>query len=42
MKKQKSKVKTPTKLQEDRHFSRVADKRLSQKQKRTSHNKAWK
>ena len=28
-------------LQEDIYFSKVADKRLSQKQKRVSHNKAW-
>ena len=28
-------------LQEDIYFSRVADKRLSQKQKRVSHDKAW-
>lgn len=27
--------------QEDVHFSRVADKRLSQKQKRIPHDKAW-
>ena len=28
-------------LQEDIYFSKVADKRLSQKQKRVSHDKAW-
>ena len=28
--------------QEDIYFSKIADKRLSQKQKRISHNKAWK
>lgn len=28
-------------LQEDIYFSKVADKRLSQKQKRVSHSKAW-
>ena len=27
--------------QEDVHFSRVADERLSRKQKRVSHSKAW-
>ena len=27
--------------QEDLHFSRIADKRLSEKQKRVSHDKAW-
>lgn len=27
--------------QEDLHFSRVADERLNQKQKRVSHSKAW-
>ena len=27
--------------QEDLHFSRVADGRLSKKQKRISHDKAW-
>ena len=29
-------------LQEDIYFSKVADNRLSQKQKRISHDKAWK
>ena len=29
-------------LQEDIYFSKVADERLSQKQKRVSHDKAWK
>ena len=29
-------------LQEDIYFSKIADKRLSQKQKRIPHNKAWK
>ena len=29
-------------LDEDSYFSRIADDRLSQKQKRISHNKAWK
>ena len=28
-------------LQEDIYFSKVADKLLSQKQKRVSHDKAW-
>ena len=28
-------------FQEDIYFSKVADKRLSQKQKRISHDKAW-
>ena len=28
-------------LEEDIYFSEVADKRLSQKQKRISHDKAW-
>ncbi len=28
-------------LQEDMYFSKIADKRLSQKQKRISHDKAW-
>ena len=28
-------------LQEDIYFSKVADKRLSQRQKRISHDKAW-
>lgn len=28
-------------LQEDIYFSKVADKRLSQKQKQVSHDKAW-
>ena len=28
-------------LQEDMYFSKVADKRLSQKQKRIAHDKAW-
>ena len=28
-------------LQEDIYFSRIVDERLSQKQKRISHNKAW-
>ena len=27
--------------QEDLYFSRIADKRISSKQKRISHNKAW-
>lgn len=27
--------------QEDIHFSRIADERLAQKQKRVSHSKAW-
>jgi predicted DNA-binding protein len=27
--------------QEDLHFSRIADERLSKKQKRVSHEKAW-
>ncbi len=27
--------------QEDLHFSRVADDRISKKEKRISHNKAW-
>ena len=29
-------------LQEDIYFSKLADERLSQKQKRVSHDKAWK
>ena len=29
-------------FQEDIHFSKIADHRLSQKQKRISHKKAWK
>ena len=29
-------------LQEDIYFSKLADDRLSQKQKRVSHDKAWK
>ena len=29
-------------LQEDIYFSKLADERLSQKQKRASHDKAWK
>ena len=29
-------------LQEDIHFSKIADDRLSQRQKRISHKKAWK
>lgn len=29
-------------LQEDIYFSKLADERLSQKQKRVSHGKAWK
>lgn len=28
-------------LQEDIYFSKIADKRLSKKQKRISHDKAW-
>ncbi|MCY4513073.1 MAG: hypothetical protein OXB86_05240 [Bdellovibrionales bacterium] len=28
-------------LQEDMYFSKIADKRLSQKQKRVPHDKAW-
>ncbi len=28
-------------LQEDLHFSRIADERLSGKEKRISHRKAW-
>ena len=28
-------------LQEDIYFSKVADKRLSRKEQRVSHNKAW-
>ena len=28
-------------FQEDMYFSKIADKRLSQKQKRISHDKAW-
>ena len=28
-------------LEEDMFFSKIADKRLSKKQKRISHNKAW-
>lgn len=28
-------------FQEDLHFSRVADERLKQKEKRVSHQKAW-
>jgi hypothetical protein len=28
--------------QEDLHFSRIADKRLSKKEKRLSHDKVWK
>jgi len=27
--------------QEDLHFSRIADKRMAQKQKRIAHDKAW-
>ena len=29
-------------LQEDIHFSKIADDQLSQRQKRISHKKAWK
>ena len=29
-------------FEEDSYFSRIADKRLSQKQKRMAHDKAWK
>ena len=29
------------KLQEDLYFSKVSDKRLSRKQKRVSHDRAW-
>ena len=29
-------------LQEDMYFSKIADKRLSQKQKRIPHDKVWK
>ena len=29
-------------LQEDIYFSKIADKRLAQKQKRISHDKIWK
>ena len=29
-------------LEEDAHFSRVADKRLAKKEKRISHSRAWK
>ncbi|MDA2939284.1 hypothetical protein MYX75_13615 [Acidobacteria bacterium AH-259-A15] len=28
-------------LQEDLHFSRIADERLARKEKRISHGKAW-
>ncbi len=28
-------------LQEDSHFSRIADERLTKKEKRISHRKAW-
>ena len=41
MRKKENKPKNPLNLQEDMYFSKVADKRLSQKQKRIPHSKAY-
>jgi len=34
-------IKQALEYQEDIHFSRIADERLNQEQKRVSHSKAW-